>query len=278
MRASRSCRIFDGLHPAQRCLLRRTPDQGTSFHRRSRRVLGEHHGSPCPHISPSCRVVIREHAGSRSSTSIRTADAFTRSTQPADLLRQPSARGRRSPRPPADHRARRRPASHPPDASSPKNCPIVRAVSPFGIRQHDAELGGLFAVDAGTDGHLVRLTPRDFPIFEAWIMAPDYPQARKLAEKCSRGSVAKGLTGVSQEFIGLSRSPQRNGAALRPRKVSEQVVEARSRKAFAHADRSHGQGYLFPYPLRQSAVAHRLRARSGSSAVLPGWFCVRRLR
>ena len=40
-----------------------------------------------------------------------------------------------------------------------------------------------FASDAGTDGHLVRLTPRDFPIFEAMDHGADYPLARKLAEK-----------------------------------------------------------------------------------------------
>ena len=38
-----------------------------------------------------------------------------------------------------------------------------------------------FASDAGTDGHLVRLTPRDFPIFEAMDHGADYPQASFLA-------------------------------------------------------------------------------------------------
>ncbi|MGY4572135.1 DNA cytosine methyltransferase [Bradyrhizobium sp. USDA 3256] len=40
-----------------------------------------------------------------------------------------------------------------------------------------------FSRDEGTDGHLVRLTPRDFPIFEAMEHGADYPQARKIAEE-----------------------------------------------------------------------------------------------
>lgn len=40
-----------------------------------------------------------------------------------------------------------------------------------------------FASDAGTDGHLVRLTPRDFPIFEAMNHGADYPVAKRLAEE-----------------------------------------------------------------------------------------------
>jgi DNA (cytosine-5)-methyltransferase 1 len=39
-----------------------------------------------------------------------------------------------------------------------------------------------FETDEGTNGHLVRLTPRDFPIFAAMDHGADYPQARKLAE------------------------------------------------------------------------------------------------
>lgn len=35
----------------------------------------------------------------------------------------------------------------------------------------------------GTDGHLVRLTPRDFPIFAKMKHGADYPQARALAER-----------------------------------------------------------------------------------------------
>lgn len=40
-----------------------------------------------------------------------------------------------------------------------------------------------FRTDAGTTGHLVRLTPRDFPIFAAMKPSADYPQARQLAEE-----------------------------------------------------------------------------------------------
>jgi DNA (cytosine-5)-methyltransferase 1 len=60
-----------------------------------------------------------------------------------------------------------------------------------------------FRTGAGATGHLVRLTPRDFPIFAAMKPGADYPQARRLAEEMfldalashglstrSRGSVA----------------------------------------------------------------------------------------
>ena len=40
-----------------------------------------------------------------------------------------------------------------------------------------------FETDAASDGHLVRITPRDFPIFERLPQGADYPQARKLAER-----------------------------------------------------------------------------------------------
>lgn len=40
-----------------------------------------------------------------------------------------------------------------------------------------------FRTDGGTNGHLVRLTPRDFPIFAAMKPGADYPQAKELAEK-----------------------------------------------------------------------------------------------
>jgi DNA (cytosine-5)-methyltransferase 1 len=54
-----------------------------------------------------------------------------------------------------------------------------------------------FATDAGTDGHLVRLTPRDFPIFKAMDHGADYPQARKLAEEMFEQALRnKRLTGV----------------------------------------------------------------------------------
>jgi DNA (cytosine-5)-methyltransferase 1 len=54
-----------------------------------------------------------------------------------------------------------------------------------------------FTSNAGTDGHLVRLTPRDFPIFEAMDHGADYPQARKLAEEMFGKALSrKRLTGV----------------------------------------------------------------------------------
>ncbi|TIP24265.1 MAG: DNA cytosine methyltransferase [Mesorhizobium sp.] len=40
-----------------------------------------------------------------------------------------------------------------------------------------------FATDGSCDAHLVRLTPRDFPIFRNMNHGADYPQARALAEK-----------------------------------------------------------------------------------------------
>lgn len=40
-----------------------------------------------------------------------------------------------------------------------------------------------FKTRKGSGGHLVRLTPRDFPIFRAMPHGADYPQARRLAEQ-----------------------------------------------------------------------------------------------
>jgi DNA (cytosine-5)-methyltransferase 1 len=40
-----------------------------------------------------------------------------------------------------------------------------------------------FETSEGTDGHLVRLTPRDFPIFARMKNGGDYPHAREVAEK-----------------------------------------------------------------------------------------------
>lgn len=40
-----------------------------------------------------------------------------------------------------------------------------------------------FRTKAGTDGHLVRLTPRDFPIFAALEYGAEYPRAYRLAEQ-----------------------------------------------------------------------------------------------
>jgi DNA (cytosine-5)-methyltransferase 1 len=52
-----------------------------------------------------------------------------------------------------------------------------------------------FETEKGTDGHLVRLTPRDFPIFAKMKHGADYPQARLLAEKLFNDAlVAKRMT------------------------------------------------------------------------------------
>jgi DNA (cytosine-5)-methyltransferase 1 len=40
-----------------------------------------------------------------------------------------------------------------------------------------------FPNSSDSDGHVVRLTPRDFPIFEAMPSGADYPQARRIAEE-----------------------------------------------------------------------------------------------
>ena len=48
-----------------------------------------------------------------------------------------------------------------------------------------------FRTDAGTTGHLVRLTPRDFPIFAAMKPGADYPQARQLAEEMFLDALAE---------------------------------------------------------------------------------------
>jgi DNA (cytosine-5)-methyltransferase 1 len=52
-----------------------------------------------------------------------------------------------------------------------------------------------FETNDGTDGHLVRLTPRDFPIFAKMKHGADYPQARQVAEKLfAEALVATGMT------------------------------------------------------------------------------------
>lgn len=48
-----------------------------------------------------------------------------------------------------------------------------------------------FETTDGADGHLVRLTPRDFPIFARMEHGADYPQARELAERMFEEEVAK---------------------------------------------------------------------------------------
>ena len=52
-----------------------------------------------------------------------------------------------------------------------------------------------FATEDGTNGHLVRLTPRDFPIFAKMKHGADYPQARQLAEELfEKELAAQGLS------------------------------------------------------------------------------------
>lgn len=51
-----------------------------------------------------------------------------------------------------------------------------------------------FETNGETDGHLVRITPRDFPIFAKMDHGADYPQALLIAEKLFRDALkAKGL-------------------------------------------------------------------------------------
>ncbi len=57
-----------------------------------------------------------------------------------------------------------------------------------------------FETKDGTDGHLVRLTPRDFPIFAKMKHGADYPQARQLAEKMfAEALVLQGLASVRKD-------------------------------------------------------------------------------
>ncbi|RWF68468.1 MAG: DNA cytosine methyltransferase [Mesorhizobium sp.] len=59
-----------------------------------------------------------------------------------------------------------------------------------------------FRTDTGTSGHLVRLTPRDFPIFAAMRPGADYPEARKLAEEMFLDALAeKGLSRRSRGSV-----------------------------------------------------------------------------
>ena len=54
-----------------------------------------------------------------------------------------------------------------------------------------------FGTKGRTDGHLVRLTPRDFPLFAKMKHGADYPQARRLAERLFADALAaKGMSGI----------------------------------------------------------------------------------
>lgn len=56
-----------------------------------------------------------------------------------------------------------------------------------------------FETEIGTDGHLVRLTPRDFPIFARMKHGADYPEARRLAEQMFEEAATEiGLTSRSR--------------------------------------------------------------------------------
>ena len=57
-----------------------------------------------------------------------------------------------------------------------------------------------FSTRHGTDGHLVRLTPRDFPIFQKMDHGADYPEARRLAEEMFTAALKKrGLARVRHD-------------------------------------------------------------------------------
>src|SRR3546814_21068036 len=67
-----------------------------------------------------------------------------------------------------------------------------------------------FETTDGTDGHLVRLTPRDFPIFRRLPHGSDYPQARKLAEELfAAAAQRKGLPASEAEPWQELRSTER---------------------------------------------------------------------
>jgi len=57
-----------------------------------------------------------------------------------------------------------------------------------------------FETSVGADGHLVRLTPRDFPIFAGMRHGDDYPHARKLAERMFQDAlIASGLDRAAKD-------------------------------------------------------------------------------
>jgi DNA (cytosine-5)-methyltransferase 1 len=56
-----------------------------------------------------------------------------------------------------------------------------------------------FGTMAGTDGHLVRLTPRDFPIFAALEYGAEYPRAYELAEQLFEEALKRKRLGNSSK-------------------------------------------------------------------------------
>lgn len=71
-----------------------------------------------------------------------------------------------------------------------------------------------FRTDNGTGGHLVRLTPRDFPIFAAMKPGADYPQARRLAEEMFLDALAE--HGLSQRSSGSAAYEDLRGRMVPP--------------------------------------------------------------
>jgi DNA (cytosine-5)-methyltransferase 1 len=59
-----------------------------------------------------------------------------------------------------------------------------------------------FETDAGTYGHLVRLTPRDFPIFAALEYGAEYPRAYRLAEEMFQEALVRnGLAKAAKNSV-----------------------------------------------------------------------------
>lgn len=71
-----------------------------------------------------------------------------------------------------------------------------------------------FETDSSTDGHLVRLTPRDFPIFAKMKHGGDYPHARKVAEMLCRSSREFRFDWCAEGFKGLPGATCEHRAAL----------------------------------------------------------------
>jgi DNA (cytosine-5)-methyltransferase 1 len=63
-----------------------------------------------------------------------------------------------------------------------------------------------FETKTGTDGHLVRLTPRDFPIFAALEHGAEYPRAYKLAEKFLEEAIKKKRLGGASKNSAVYKS------------------------------------------------------------------------
>lgn len=127
-----------------------------------------------------------------------------------------------------------------------------------------------FEATDDVDGHLVRLTPRDFPIFQEMPPGADYPRARALAEAMLLETAESRGTGPLRPSRSRVRPAEESHcASLRPCEVPEQVVEAGPAEAVADIDGPHGQGHLLPHPLRQWTGTHDIGPRGRSAAVVP---------